>query len=46
MQRREFIAGVGAATAGAVYHPSPIYAQAVGGVTHRMVNANGIYPCC
>jgi hypothetical protein len=42
MYRREFIAGVGAAAAGAVYQSSPIYAQAVGGLTHRTVDANGI----
>src|SRR5271169_6215105 len=42
MERREFIAGAGAAAAGALYPSSPIYAQAVGGVTHRTVDANGI----
>ncbi len=42
MQRREFIAGAGAAAAGAVYQSSPICAQAVDGVTHRTVLANGI----
>jgi pimeloyl-ACP methyl ester carboxylesterase len=42
MQRREFIAGAGAAAAGTVYQSSPICAQAVGGVTHRTVDANGI----
>ena len=42
MQRREFIAAVGAAAASAV-SPSPIYAQLVGGVTHRTVVANGIH---
>jgi pimeloyl-ACP methyl ester carboxylesterase len=43
MQRREFIAGVGAAAAGAVYQSSPIYAQAIGGAVHRTVEANGIH---
>jgi epoxide hydrolase A/B len=43
MQRREFIAGAGAAAADAVYQSSPIYAQAIGGVTHRTVDANGIH---
>jgi hypothetical protein len=42
MERREFIAGAGAAAAGALYSSSPIYAQAVGGVTRRTVDANGI----
>jgi pimeloyl-ACP methyl ester carboxylesterase len=42
MERREFIAGAGAAATGALYPSSPIYAQAVGGVTHRTVDANGI----
>ena len=32
MQRREFIAAVGAAAAGAVSQSSPIYAQPVGGL--------------
>jgi pimeloyl-ACP methyl ester carboxylesterase len=43
MQRREFIAGVGAAAAGAVYQSSPIYAQAIGDAVHRTVEANGIH---
>jgi hypothetical protein len=43
MRRREFIAGAGAAAAGAVYRSSPTYAQAIGGVTHRTVDANGIH---
>jgi pimeloyl-ACP methyl ester carboxylesterase len=43
MQRREFIAAVGAAAASAVSQSSPIYAQPVGGVAHRTVVANGIH---
>jgi pimeloyl-ACP methyl ester carboxylesterase len=43
MQRREFIAGVGAAAASAVSLSSPIYAQPAGGVAHRTVVANGIH---
>jgi pimeloyl-ACP methyl ester carboxylesterase len=43
MQRREFVAGVGAAAAGAVSLSSPIYAQPAGGVAHRTVVANGIH---
>jgi pimeloyl-ACP methyl ester carboxylesterase len=43
MQRREFIAAVGAAVASAVSQSSPIYAQPVGGVAHRTVVANGIH---
>lgn len=42
MERREFIAGAGAAATGVLYPYSSIYAQAVGGVTHRTVDANGI----
>jgi pimeloyl-ACP methyl ester carboxylesterase len=43
MQRREFIAAVGAAAATAVSQSSPIYAQPLGGVAHRTVVANGIH---
>jgi len=43
MQRREFIAAVGATAASAVSQSSPIYAQAIGGVAHRTVVANGIH---
>jgi pimeloyl-ACP methyl ester carboxylesterase len=43
MQRREFIAGVGAAAASAVSQSSPIHAQPVRGVAHRTVVANGIH---
>jgi pimeloyl-ACP methyl ester carboxylesterase len=43
MQRREFIAAVGAVAAGAVAQSSPIYAQPAGGVAHRTVVANGIH---
>ena len=43
MERREFIAAVGAVAASAVSQSSPIYAQATGGVTHRTVVANGIH---
>jgi pimeloyl-ACP methyl ester carboxylesterase len=46
MQRREFIAAVGAAAAGALSQSSPIYAQAIGGVAHRTVVANGIHLYC
>ena len=35
MQRREFIAAVGAAAASAVSQSSPIYAQPIGAVAHR-----------
>jgi pimeloyl-ACP methyl ester carboxylesterase len=43
MQRREFIAAVGAAAASAISQSSPIYAQPAGGVAHRTVVANGIH---
>jgi pimeloyl-ACP methyl ester carboxylesterase len=43
MQRREFIAAVGAAAASTVSQSSPIYAQPVGGIAHRTVAANGIH---
>jgi len=43
MRRREFIAGVGAAAGvAAVCQSKPIYAQAISGVSHRTVKANGI----
>ena len=42
MQRREFIAAVGAAAASAVVQSKTVYAQSRGGVTHRTVVANGI----
>jgi pimeloyl-ACP methyl ester carboxylesterase len=42
MQRREFIAAVGAAAASAVSQSGAIYAQPIGGVAHRTVQANGI----
>jgi predicted alpha/beta-fold hydrolase len=42
MQRREFIAAVGAAAASAVSQSGAIYAQPIGGVAHRSVQANGI----
>ena len=41
--RREFIARVGAAAAGAVCQSGLTYAQAIAGVAHRMVEANGIH---
>jgi pimeloyl-ACP methyl ester carboxylesterase len=43
MQRREFIAAVGAAAASAISQSSPIHSQPVAGVTHRTVAANGIH---
>jgi len=43
MQRREFLAGLGAAAADSVYQSSPTHAQAIGGVAHRTVVANGIH---
>jgi len=43
MQRREFIAGLGAVAGEAVCQSQPIYAQAVSGVAHRTVEANGIH---
>jgi pimeloyl-ACP methyl ester carboxylesterase len=43
MQRREFIARVGAVIAGAVCQSSLTYAQAIGGVAHRTIEANGIH---
>jgi pimeloyl-ACP methyl ester carboxylesterase len=43
MQRREFIAGVGAAAASAVCQSNPVSAQTTSGVGHRTVEANGIY---
>ena len=43
MQRREFLAGLGATAADAVYQSSPTHAQAIGGVAHRTVVANGIH---
>jgi pimeloyl-ACP methyl ester carboxylesterase len=42
MRRREFIAGLGALAGEAVCQSNPIYAQAIGGVAHRTVQANGI----
>jgi pimeloyl-ACP methyl ester carboxylesterase len=42
MQRREFIAGLGALAGEAVCQSNPIYAQATSGVAHRTVQANGI----
>jgi pimeloyl-ACP methyl ester carboxylesterase len=42
MQRREFIAAVGAAAVTAVSQSVPIYAQPIGGIAHRTVQANGI----
>jgi pimeloyl-ACP methyl ester carboxylesterase len=42
MQRREFIAGLGALAGEAVCQSNPIYAQAISGVGHRTVQANGI----
>jgi len=42
MQRREFIAGLGALAGEAVCQSNPIYAQAVSGIAHRTVQANGI----
>jgi pimeloyl-ACP methyl ester carboxylesterase len=43
MRRREFIAGLAAAAGEAVCPSNPIYAQAVSGVAHRTVEANGIH---
>jgi pimeloyl-ACP methyl ester carboxylesterase len=43
MQRREFIAAVGAAAASVACQSGPIYAQPIGGVAHRTVVANGIH---
>jgi len=43
MQRREFIAAVGAVAASAVSQSSPIYAQPIGAVAHGTVLANGIH---
>src|SRR5277367_5178205 len=43
MRRREFIAGLGAAAGAAGCQSDPIYAQAVSGVLHRTVEANGIH---
>jgi pimeloyl-ACP methyl ester carboxylesterase len=43
MQRREFIAGVGAAAASAVCQSNPVSAQTTSGVGHRTVEANGIH---
>jgi pimeloyl-ACP methyl ester carboxylesterase len=43
MQRREFIAAVGAVAVSAVSQSSAIYAQPVGAVAHRTVLANGIH---
>src|ERR1700742_1906852 len=43
MQRREFIAAVGAAAASAVAQSKTVQAQSGGGVAHRTVVANGIH---
>jgi pimeloyl-ACP methyl ester carboxylesterase len=43
MQRREFIAGLGALAGEAACQSNPIHAQAVSGVAHRTVQANGIH---
>jgi pimeloyl-ACP methyl ester carboxylesterase len=43
MQRREFIAGLGAAAGDAVCQSNPIYAQTISGVANRTVEANGIH---
>ncbi len=44
MQRREFMAAIGAAAAaGAISQSSPIDAQPAGGVAHRTILANGIH---
>ncbi len=43
MQRREFIAAVGAAAANAVVQSRTVYAQSGDGVAHRTVAANGIH---
>jgi pimeloyl-ACP methyl ester carboxylesterase len=43
MQRREFIAGVGAAAGSAVCQSNPVSAQTTSGVGHRTVEANGIH---
>jgi pimeloyl-ACP methyl ester carboxylesterase len=42
MRRREFIAGTSAAASAAVCQFNLVYAQGVGAVTHRTVQANGI----
>jgi pimeloyl-ACP methyl ester carboxylesterase len=43
MQRREFMAAIGAAAAGAISQSTPIDAQPAGGVAHRTILANGIH---
>jgi hypothetical protein len=42
MRRREFIAGLGTLAGEAVCQSNPIFAQAISGVAHRTVQANGI----
>jgi pimeloyl-ACP methyl ester carboxylesterase len=43
MQRREFMAGLGAAAGDAVFQFDPVYGQGIGAVAHRSVEANGIH---
>jgi pimeloyl-ACP methyl ester carboxylesterase len=43
MQRREFMAGLGAAAGDAVFQFDQVYGQGSSAVAHRMVEANGIH---
>ena len=42
MQRREVIAGIGAAAGDAVFQRNQVNAQGMSAVAHRVVEANGI----
>jgi hypothetical protein len=43
MQRREFMAGLGAAAGDAVFQFDQVYGQVSSAVAHRVVEANGIH---